>query len=510
MNVKLYTFNKDVRTFPKTQYLSNETIYDCKLIEETSYRNPSIVLYSDFEVIPSPNVVNIIDFKIAKIPDFNRTYFIEDIISINNKMWRLQLRSDVLDTWADAIKSSRAFILRNENSYDNLLVDDCDNFKASNTITIKTFISSDMGDKVNKTFSTGYLEKNIIMTVVNDTKQILGNIDNSSPSSCLPNPHGAVQRKDIQNYMYVFKQTSNLSEMWNETEATYIKSLIVYPFSVEIQETGTPPTPISVYAKLGSTSYTGASSVMFAPSYSNTGYMTIFDYTFNLSNGYDFSKYENYEPYSRYEFFLPFVGYQDVNANDIKDSRIVVSYVTDLSTGKSKCYIVNVTKDYIIKEFDCQIGVRIGISRNNEEELAQQGWSAVGSLAVTGIASVLAMAFGGPAGIIGGVAGIVGGVGSAITKVATLNERAQVGITDGYNGVYNPVEVSLRITRRDKVSTTNNDIVGLPKLQAGLISSYTGFTIADNVRLDGIGDDVDEAEIKELLRKGVIIATSTP
>ena len=58
--------------------------------------------------------------------------------------------------------------------------------------------------------------------------------------------------------------------------------------------------------------------------------------------------------------------------------------------------------------------------------------------------------------------------------------------------------------------TTNDDIVGKPKLQAGLISSYTGFTIADNVRLDGIGDDVDEAEIKELLRKGVIIATSTP
>ena len=145
----------------------------------------------------------------------------------------------------------------------------------------------------NKTFSTGYLEKNIIMTVVNDDYQGLNELSNTSPSPCLPNPHGSVQRKDIQNYMYVFKQTSNLSEMWNETEATYIKSLIVYPFSIEIQETGTPPTPISQNTKLGDTSYSGASSVMFVPKYSNTGYMTIFDYTFNLSNGYDFSKYEN-------------------------------------------------------------------------------------------------------------------------------------------------------------------------------------------------------------------------
>lgn len=57
------------------------------------------------------------------IPTFNRYYFINDIVSVRNKLWRIHAHCDVLKTYSEGILGTPAVVARNENTY-NLLLDD--------------------------------------------------------------------------------------------------------------------------------------------------------------------------------------------------------------------------------------------------------------------------------------------------------------------------------------------------------------------------------------------------
>ena len=57
------------------------------------------------------------------ISTFHRYYFINDIVSVRNKLWRIHAHCDVLKTYSEGILGTPAVVARNENKY-NLLLDD--------------------------------------------------------------------------------------------------------------------------------------------------------------------------------------------------------------------------------------------------------------------------------------------------------------------------------------------------------------------------------------------------
>lgn len=59
----------------------------------------------------------------AYIPEFNRYYFITNIDSIRENLWRLSFHVDVLYTYREQIRENSAIIERNENEYDLKLND---------------------------------------------------------------------------------------------------------------------------------------------------------------------------------------------------------------------------------------------------------------------------------------------------------------------------------------------------------------------------------------------------
>lgn len=65
-----------------------------------------------------------------------RQYFITAVRSVGYNRYEVDAKTDVLSTWATAIKSNTAVIRRQENKY-NLYLDDPE-FKTFNTETIKT------------------------------------------------------------------------------------------------------------------------------------------------------------------------------------------------------------------------------------------------------------------------------------------------------------------------------------------------------------------------------------
>ena len=85
------------------------------LREESSIIDPSILVEDLDDYIT--------DVNYAYIPEFGRYYFITNIESVRNHLWRLSLHVDVLHTYAAGIRANSGIIERNEKLYDLQLND---------------------------------------------------------------------------------------------------------------------------------------------------------------------------------------------------------------------------------------------------------------------------------------------------------------------------------------------------------------------------------------------------
>lgn len=67
--------------------------------------------------------IYVADCNYVYITDFNRYYFVQNVESINNGLWRLTLHVDVLMSYKNEIRNNYAIIERNEKNYDLKLND---------------------------------------------------------------------------------------------------------------------------------------------------------------------------------------------------------------------------------------------------------------------------------------------------------------------------------------------------------------------------------------------------
>lgn len=110
--VSLFKTNSENNRLTKT--LTNEKQLTGTLKEQTSILNPSIVISSD---------ENISTYNYAYISEFGRYYYITDIVSARNGLWRVQLRCDVLMSYKDEIKNVTGVVVRQESNPNKLLID---------------------------------------------------------------------------------------------------------------------------------------------------------------------------------------------------------------------------------------------------------------------------------------------------------------------------------------------------------------------------------------------------
>ena len=85
-----------------------------RLFQNTSITKPSIIFDLDTTVFSA---------NYLYIPQFNRYYFITDVVNVSANKWQIQARVDVLTSFKSAIRKNNAIIERQENEY-NLYLDD--------------------------------------------------------------------------------------------------------------------------------------------------------------------------------------------------------------------------------------------------------------------------------------------------------------------------------------------------------------------------------------------------
>ena len=113
MNIVLYSNASEINAVDKN--LTELTTLAGTLREQSSIIDPIITISNIDEYIGSMNY--------AYIPEFNRYYFITNVESVRNNLWKVSFHVDVLFTYRDAIRANSAIIERNENEYDLKLND---------------------------------------------------------------------------------------------------------------------------------------------------------------------------------------------------------------------------------------------------------------------------------------------------------------------------------------------------------------------------------------------------
>lgn len=129
MNVKLYKYESPNNFINKT--LTNEMAFTGTLRSESSVLDPEI------EIETSTNLSN---YSYMWVEEFNRYYYITNITSVTNKLWRLNCHVDVLMTYKPQILAHDAIIGRQKNLF-NLYLADGETFKVqqNSKVVQKTF-----------------------------------------------------------------------------------------------------------------------------------------------------------------------------------------------------------------------------------------------------------------------------------------------------------------------------------------------------------------------------------
>lgn len=111
--ITLYQNTAENNRVDKTNYLTSVGSINGVLRSECSIIRPSIIIAQD--TLPT--------FNYVYIAVFGRYYFVTGITSVNFGLWRIELNTDVLMTYQTGVKALTAIIARQENDYNDNLID---------------------------------------------------------------------------------------------------------------------------------------------------------------------------------------------------------------------------------------------------------------------------------------------------------------------------------------------------------------------------------------------------
>ena len=232
-----------------------------------------------------------------------------------------------------------------------------------------------------------------------------------------------------------------------------------------------------------------------------------------------FGNFLDFNPYTSIKIYLPFVGYKELDVDEVMGSTLHLYYNIDLLTGTCVA-IINVSKtingtalNSVLYQFDGMIGTEIPVTSNDYSQVVS---ALLKGIATTGAAIGITAATGGSGGVLLGSAvasekataiGTTMMVNSAIDTVTSKINVQHGGSLGGSMGVLASKQPYLIITRVIPKNPTNYaSLHGIPSNAYKKLSSLKGFTKMQDIQIKSTIGSVDETEeIKQLLLNGVVI-----
>lgn len=319
MEVNLYSISKRVNSTKQPPGNPVATL-DCKLKEDTSIMNPSIIITG----LDSWTTVNY-----AYIPDFHRYYFAQNVTAINATTCQIDLDIDVLASYKKNITAQKFTVERCATVPEKWVLSDPLIYP---TYDWSTAVSS--AQKSDWWSDTG----SFLVRVTNADGLVNYMMDYSSLQELLNYTCNAGNFTDVL-------QDEAVKSVFNPFK--YITSIIWVPLS-EAKYYGAAVTTI----KMGFWTASGISAKKVAPNDTIDIYFKI-----AISNPiYNKNAFGYYDSnFSEYWLALPGIGTIPFSMQTITNDTIDIQYTVDMTSGTALCQIKNDAE--IIQSLSCQFGV---------------------------------------------------------------------------------------------------------------------------------------------------------
>lgn len=202
--------------------------------------------------------------------------------------------------------------------------------------------------------------------------------------------------------------------------------------------------------------------------------------------------YLDYDPYTQYEIYLPFIGIKSLDSNDVVEHTLSVKYKVDVLSGACVCFVFS----------DSNLLYSYSGSCSQQIPLTESQYSNLLSGAITVAASVgsLIATEGGSAGIaIPAIASSsVNMAKQQITRSGSLTGNAgQMGVKTPFVIRHKPIQA---------IPGSQNSYLGYPSFITERIGNLTGYTEFYEVHLNGLTcTDEEKDELESLMKGGVLL-----
>lgn len=226
------------------------------------------------------------------------------------------------------------------------------------------------------------------------------------------------------------------------------------------------------------------------------------------------ASYLDYEPYTKVDLYLPFVGAVKLNTDEVMGKDIHIKYLVDILTGSFTAFVK--CGGSVLYNYSGTCSAMVPITGNNWSDL----YRAVAELAAGTVGGVAAA--GAIAGAIGSGAAeaapqsiaqdafsigkdvAVGSASAVMASKPSVQRSGSLSGSAGQLGIRTPY-ITVTIPRQC-LPLNQNRINGYPSWTYQKLGDLEGLTVVQNMNLEGISATAEErAEISELLAKGVIL-----
>ena len=208
------------------------------------------------------------------------------------------------------------------------------------------------------------------------------------------------------------------------------------------------------------------------------------------------SAYLDYEPFTRAELYLPYIGTHAISVDDIMGKTVTIKYHVDILSGSCTAYVQ--CGSSVLYEFIGQCSSNIPINATD--------WTntIMGAVTIAGAIGTMFATYGASIPTSAAIA-----TGTAVTSTMVTSSKPSIeksGSMSGTGGMMGIQTPYLILTRpRQALPNSQNYFTGYPSFITEPLSMVSGYTEIESIRLANVpGTEEEVIEIVNLLKEGVI------
>lgn len=203
--------------------------------------------------------------------------------------------------------------------------------------------------------------------------------------------------------------------------------------------------------------------------------------------------YLDYEPYTEFSIYLPFIGIKPMKADDIMGKTISLMYNIDILSGGCVAYI-RPAGGSVLYEWSGQCALQIPVTSRNYDNVFQTAMSVVGAVGAAVVAPASAPV-------------LSGAVASAAVQAAATKPRIErSGTVNGITGFLGQLRpYIIRTIPEAFIPADQNKFIGYPAYINVALSGIQGYNEVDSIHLENVpATGAELEEIESILKGGVI------